>query len=52
MEGKILGLAHIGLFIGDISHTKAFCSRCYPNGAKWILFHGPDGERLEITEVL
>lgn len=133
MEGKILGLGHIGLFISDISRTRAFytqvlhfeedfsyvgdngdkviflklgdciieavelnepmpencrcngffnhlalkvenieavrenlltkniafeegyityCSKCYPNGAKWILFHGPDGERLEITEVL
>ena len=29
-----------------------FEPRCFPNGSKWILFRGPDGERLEISEVL
>ena len=26
--------------------------RVFPNGAKWILFYGPDGEHLELNEVL
>ncbi len=29
-----------------------FCDLVFPNGAKWILFRGPDGERLELNEVL
>lgn len=24
----------------------------FPNGARWILFRGPDGEHLELNEVL
>ncbi len=28
------------------------CPECFPNGARWILFRGPDNERLEITEPL
>lgn len=26
--------------------------RVFPNGARWILFYGPDGEHLELNEVL
>lgn len=129
MEGRITGLAHIGLFVNDLERTKAFyrdvldfhtafqyvaddganvaflqcgdcvieaievkgtervngwfdhvalkvqnieavterlrgkgiqfeaadiyhCKTCYPGGSKWILFPGPDGERLEIMEYL
>lgn len=26
------------------------CEDCFAEGAKWILFRGPDGEHLEITE--
>ena len=33
---------------GEIYH----CKTCYPGGSKWILFSGPDGERLEIMERL
>ena len=29
-----------------------FNDRVFPNGSKWILFRGPDGEHLELTEVL
>lgn len=29
-----------------------FGSTVFPNGSKWILFRGPDGEHLEINEVL
>ncbi len=24
---------------------------CFPNGAKWATFHGPDGEYLEVMEI-
>lgn len=27
-----------------------YCPECFAEGAKWILFRGPDGEHLEITE--
>ena len=32
----------------EITHAPNF----FPNGSKWILFRGPDGEHLEINEVL
>lgn len=33
---------------GDI----VFNSAVFPNGSKWILFRGPDGEHLELNEIL
>ena len=33
---------------GNITH----CPECFPGGSKWILFRGPDGEHLELNEVL
>ena len=32
----------------EIAHAENF----FDNGAKWILFRGPDGEHLEINEIL
>jgi len=29
-----------------------FSDRVFENGAKWLLFRGPDNEHLEITEVM
>ena len=29
-----------------------FNTRVFPNGAKWLMFRGPDGEHLEISEVM
>ena len=29
-----------------------YCSSVFPNGSKWILFRGPDGEHLEINEIM
>lgn len=29
-----------------------FDKRVFPNGAKWLMFRGPDGEHLEISEVM
>lgn len=26
------------------------CPACFPGGASWILFCGPDGERLELNQ--
>lgn len=26
------------------------CPACFPGGASWILFRGPDGERLELNQ--
>lgn len=57
---------HIALSVENIEAVKAkldakgivfedpditSCPECFPNGSKWILFRGPDGEHLEITEV-
>ena len=33
------------------SRDITVCPECFPNGSKWILFRGPDNERLEIAEV-
>lgn len=29
-----------------------YCSSVFPNGSKWILFRGPDGEHLELNEIM
>ncbi len=39
---------------GIVFETKeiVFCQDVFSNGSKWILFRGPDNERLELTEVM
>lgn len=27
------------------------CPECLPGGSRWILFRGPDGERLELNQI-
>ena len=34
------------------SEEIVFNSAVFPNGSKWILFRGPDGEHLELNEVM
>lgn len=34
------------------TEVPVFSDRVFPNGAKWLMFRGPDGEQLEINEVL
>lgn len=33
------------------SATATVCPGCFPHGASWVLFRGPDGERLELNQV-
>lgn len=34
------------------TEEPVFNDKVFPNGAKWLMFRGPDGEHLEISEVL
>lgn len=58
---------HIALQVRDIEAVRdsllekgirfeskeiVFNGAVFPNGSKWILFRGPDGEHLELNEVL
>lgn len=58
---------HVALAVSDIeawqqrleaegiafeSEAPVFKAQVFPNGSKWLMFRGPDGERLELNEVL
>ena len=58
---------HLSLRVRDIDTVKAaldargvqfetetihHVTDLFPNGSRWIFFRGPDGERLEINEIL
>ena len=34
------------------SPAPIYKAQVFPRGSKWLMFRGPDGERLELTEVL
>lgn len=34
------------------SQRPVYKAQVFPHGSKWLMFRGPDGERLELTEVL
>ena len=34
------------------SPAPIYKAQVFPHGSKWLMFRGPDGERLELTEVL
>lgn len=34
------------------SEAPIYKSQVFANGSKWLMFRGPDGERLELNEVL
>lgn len=63
-DGKV---DHIAMKVEDIESVKrtllekgvvfeteevVYCKDVFENGSKWILFRGPDNERLELTEVM
>jgi len=41
-----------GLGIEFISKDITYCKPLFKNGAKWISFRGPDGEIIELNEIL
>ena len=51
IEAVQAALVQRGLSVYD-SDEIVHNPKCFPGGAKWVLFRGPDGEHLEITEVL
>jgi lactoylglutathione lyase len=58
---------HVALLVDDLADMMAllggkgvefetqdpvYCADMMPNGTKWIFFRGPDGEHIELTEIL
>ena len=58
---------HIAIAVEDIEEVKkmlagrgitfesgetAFGKTVFPNGTKWVMFRGPDGEHLELNEIM
>jgi lactoylglutathione lyase len=34
------------------TEDQMFCKDMFPNGTKWVFFRGPDGEHLELSQIL
>lgn len=58
---------HVAMLVDDLDGMRAklaekgisfeteeneYCADMMPNGTKWIFFRGPDGEHLELTQIL
>lgn len=60
-------IEHLAMKVDDIEETRkmleqkgiqfetkdqVFCEGMFPNGTKWVFFRGPDGEHLELSQIL